>query len=235
MIRAVVCCLLAVSLAGAEEGFEPLFDGQSLDGWTQRGGKARYTVAPDAPGGPQIVGTSTRGTPNTFLCTKVDYADFILEFEVKVDPLLNSGVQFRSLCFDEPTTVPVIQADGSTKDQKFPAGRVHGYQAEIDPSARAWSAGIYDEGRRGWIYSLDDDAHADARAAFDRLGWNHYRIEAVGPSIKTYINGVKAADFEDKQTAEGFIALQVHNIATREQEGTQVRWRNIRIKVVDTE
>ncbi|MEQ8849295.1 DUF1080 domain-containing protein [Botrimarina sp.] len=235
MFRTLCVLLTFASPSFASDDFRPLFDGESLDGWTQRGGEAHYTVAPEAPGGAQIVGTSVANTPNSFLCTDRDYADFVLEFEVKVDPTLNSGVQFRSECYDKPTTKEVKGSNGEVSERKFPAGRVHGYQAEIDPSDRSWSAGVYDEGRRGWLFTLDGDEHADARAAFDRRGWNHYRIEAVGPQITTHINGVKAADFTDSQTAEGFIALQVHSIGSKSQEGAQVRWRNIRIKEVQAE
>lgn len=231
MLRVLMLLLVLAAtplFADHHAEFKPLFDGETLDGWVQRGGEAVYTVAPGAVGGAQVVGTSVQGTPNSFLCTDRDYADFILEFEVKVHPLLNSGVQFRSLCNDEDQDLEL--PDGSTK--KVNAGRVHGYQCEIDPSDRAWSAGVYDEARRGWIFNLEGDEHADARAAFDRDGWNHYRIEAIGDTIKTFINGVPAADFKDEMTSTGFIALQVHNIATKAQAGKQIRWRNIRIKEV---
>lgn len=214
---------------GHSDGFKPLFDGETLDGWKQRGGEAVYTVAPGAVGGAQIVGTSVPNTGNSFLCTARNYGDFILELEVKVDPILNSGIQFRSLQFDEKKEYTA--ADGKTVSVN--AGRVHGYQAEVDPSDRAWSAGIYDEGRRGWIFNLEDDKHAAARAAFDRYGWNKYRIEAIGNKIKTFVNGVPAADFEDDMTAEGFIALQVHGVGQKEQVGKQIRWRHIRIKEVN--
>src|SRR5262245_26967706 len=128
-----------------EGGWVSLFDGKSLDGWVQRGGKAKYR-AEDG----QIIGTSVPNTSNSFLCTKRDYADFALELEFKVDPGLNSGVQVRSQCFDEPRA---LELDGKTI--KVPAGRVHGYQVEIDPTARAWTGGIYDEGRRGWLVNLE--------------------------------------------------------------------------------
>ncbi|MEO0530206.1 MAG: DUF1080 domain-containing protein [Planctomycetota bacterium] len=235
MIRSLfaVACFAAFSVAAlAEDDFTPLFDGKSLDGWVQRGGEATYAVEPDAEGGPQIVGTSVADTPNSFLCTERDYADFVLEFEVKVDPSLNSGVQFRSLCYDEPTTVTSTNAAGKTSERSFAAGRVHGYQAEIDPSDRGWSGGVYDEGRRGWLYKLEGDQHADARAAFKVDGWNRYRIEAVGDHISTSINGVPVAHFHDDMTASGFIALQVHSIGSPSQAGKQIRWRDIKIREV---
>jgi hypothetical protein len=200
--------------------WRPLFDGTSLDGWTQKGGDARYR-AEDG----QIVGTSVPNTSNSFLCTTEDFGDFILELEFKVHPKLNSGVQIRSQCFDEPKV-----AERNGKKHNIPAGRVHGYQVEIDPLARAWSGGIYDEGRRGWLDDLSDNE--SARKAFKPEDWNHFRIECRGDSIKTFLNGVKAADLKDDMTPAGFVALQVHGVGA-ETEPREVRWRKIRIKELD--
>ncbi|NRB65459.1 MAG: DUF1080 domain-containing protein, partial [Saprospiraceae bacterium] len=110
-----------------DDGWINLFNGKNLDGWVKRNGKANYKVEDNA-----IVGITKRKTPNTFLCTEQSYDDFILEFDVWGDAPINSGVQFRSNSFAD-----------------YQKGRVHGYQAEIDPSLRAYSGGIYDEGRRG--------------------------------------------------------------------------------------
>ncbi len=184
--------------------WQPLFDGKTLDGWVQRGGKAKYAIDGD-----EIVGTTVKGTPNSFLCTETNYSDFILELEYKVHPKLNSGIQIRSESYPD-----------------YQNGRVHGYQVEIDPEPRAWSGGIYDEGRRGWLFDLKNNE--PARKAFKQGEWNHYRIQALGPSIKTWINGVPAADLQDDMTASGFIALQVH--ATELDEPMEIRWRKIRIQ-----
>jgi len=199
--------------AASKDGFVPLFNGKNLDNWVQRGGKAEYKIADD-----KIVGVSKLSTPNSFLCTPRDYSDFILELDFKVDDGLNSGIQIRS--------------NEKPKDDKD-AGRVHGYQVEIDPSDRSWSGGIYDEARRGWLNDLDGETNKPAREAFKHNAWNHYRIEAVGDSIKTWINGVPAADLKDDMTAQGFIALQVHGIGNNKAlEGKKVRWRNILIKEI---
>src|SRR4051812_11219664 len=131
--------LLAQAFQGGDEpkgDWVALFNGKSLDGWVQRGGKAKYRVENG-----EIVGTSVPNTANSFLCTKRDYADFVLELEFKVHPKLNSGVQIRSHSFDEAKTI-----DANGKKIKIPAGRVHGYQVEIDPSPRAYTGGVYDEG-----------------------------------------------------------------------------------------
>ena len=207
MQKLLIALLAFPFLASAAEPgpWVDLFNGKNLDGWTQRGGVATYEVIDGA-----IVGTTVPKTPNSFLCTEKEFGNFILEVEYKVDPTLNCGIQFRSL---------------STPDYKD--GRVHGFQAEIDPSDRGWSAGIYDEGRNGWL-----DDHTDnpaARYAFKQNDWNHYRIEAIGNRLVTFINGVRAADLTDETTAKGFIALQVHGIGNRE-EKLQVLYRNIRIQ-----
>jgi hypothetical protein len=225
MKRSVLPLVAAFALVGlsparsedtVEEGWVDLFNGKDLKGWVQRGGKAKYR-AEDG----QIIGTSVPKTGNSFLCTKRDYKDFILELDFKVHKDLNSGVQIRSECFDEQRTV-----EANDKKIKIPAGRVHGYQVEIDPSKRAWTGGIYDEGRRGWLKDLKDNEKA--RKAFKADEWNHFRIECKGASIKTWLNGVPAAELEDAMTPSGFIGLQVHG--TKHEEPLEVRFRKLRLK-----
>lgn len=112
LLFVLVAGIASVSSAAEKEEFRPLFDGKSLDGWVQRGGKAKYEVKNG-----EIVGTSVIGTPNSFLCTDRDYADFILEVEFKVHPEMNSGIQIRSQCFDEDK---VVKHNG--KEIKITAG-----------------------------------------------------------------------------------------------------------------
>lgn len=203
---AVYFCLIFPT-CGQNEGegqWTDLFNGKDFNGWTQLGGDAIFRIEKS-----EIVGTSKTDTPSSFLVTKKHYDDFILEFELKIDTAMNSGIQFRS------NSIP-----------EFEEGRVHGYQLEIDPSPRAWSGGIYEEGKRGWLYDLSKKENA--RNAFKNGKWNHYRIKATGSSIQTWINGVPAADLEDDMTATGFIGLQVHS--TKEKRPMEVRWRNIKIQ-----
>lgn len=206
--------LLSLVLLGfikPKEKWKSLFNGKDLKGWTQKGGKALYEVKDKA-----IIGTAVVGTPNSFLCTEKDYGNFILELEVKVDTLMNSGIQIRSHSKPE-----------------YKNGVVHGYQIEIDPSARAWSGGFYEEQGRGWLQDLKNDPAA--QKAFNKYGWNKYRIEAIGSSFKTFVNGVPCTDYSDSLTAAGFIGLQVHSISKKEEldrqaiAPLQVMWRNIRI------
>jgi hypothetical protein len=213
-----VCALSCAVVAYAEpEKFVPLFNGMDLTGWEQHSGKAEYRVEEGA-----IVGKTVANTGNSFLCTKEAYGDFILEFEFKVASGMNSGVQFRSEFFNADTE---LNLDG--KPKKIPADRVFGYQYEIDPSARSYTGGVYDEARRGWLFDLKENEAA--RKAFKQGDWNLARIECRGEHIQTFINGVKAADLKDSMTSKGIIGLQVHGIGKKE-PGEEVRWRHIRIQ-----
>lgn len=195
--------LLLAPEASGEESFTSLFDGQSTAGWVQRGGKAVYAVEDGA-----LVGRTVVGEKNSFLCPPMDYADFVLEFEVLLDPRLNSGVQIRS---------------ASRPD--FRNGVVHGYQVEIDASERGFSGGIYEEQRRGWLTSTDDAPAA--RKAFRAGEWNHYRVEANGDRLRTWVNGVAIADITDGVARSGFIGFQVHE---SKEAGLAVKWRKIRVR-----
>lgn len=230
--------LAALSTTNAQEA-KPLFDGKTLKGWVQHGGKAAYTIENG-----EIVGTSVVNTPNSFLCTEKPYRDFVLEVDFKVDPALNSGVQIRSNVYEKPTTFEgapasaakakqAAKAKASVTANTIPAGRVHGYQVEIDPSDRAWTGGIYDEGRRGWLNTLEKNEQA--RKAFKQNEWNHFKVECQGDHIRTWLNGVAAADLKDGMTREGFISLQVHSVGNKpENAGKQVRWKNIMIQELPT-
>ncbi|MEE9431878.1 MAG: DUF1080 domain-containing protein [Melioribacteraceae bacterium] len=207
MIKKTVVLLLVgltFALAGNKLNmkWEYLFNGKNLDGWEIRGGEAKYIIEDD-----MIVGISKTNTPNTFLCTKKKYSNFIFEVEFLVDDRMNSGIQIRSNSFES-----------------YKNGRVHGYQVEIDPSKRSWTAGIYDESRRGWLYDLRNNSAA--RNAFKHNKWNKLHIEAVGNSIRTWLNGVPATNLIDSETSSGFIGLQVHGMKTA---GVKVKWKNIRI------
>lgn len=220
--------MLALVAAAPAQKAVDLLPSKEFAGWVKRGGNANYAIE-----GKEIVGSCVMNTPNTFLCTEKTYGDFILEYDFKVDPRLNSGVQIRSECFDTKTQV---EWQGKTID--IPAGRVHGYQIEIDPDPkqdRWWTAGVYDEGRRGWLYpgalGGENKAFTDAgRKLFRQGDWNHVRVEAIGDTIKTWLNGQPCASVKDSMTLRGFIALQVHTIGNdSSKEGAQVRWRNLKL------
>lgn len=213
MIRKVLPILIVLAVAAGayryfvpggetgfalEEGYEWLYDGKSLDGWRVIGGEATFAAE-----GPDIVGRFGPGE-NTFLRTEQTYGDFSLKLQMRWDEPGNSGVLFRA-----------AQRNGD--------GRAYGYQYELDASERAWSGGIYDEARRGWLASLEENQAA--REAIKLDDWNEVEIEARGALLKTWINGVPAAEMVDGLDAEGFIALQVHS-----GNSGVMRWRNIRLR-----
>ncbi len=203
LLAAVIMVAAGCSTA---QDWEPLVKGDTLEGWTQRGGNATYEVKDGV-----IIGrTAPAQKENAFLCTDKTWSDFELELEFKVDEGLNSGVQVRS------------NSDPAYKD-----GRVHGYQVEIDPSPRSYTGGIYDEGRRG-VFLQDLKDNEEARKAFKQGEWNKMYVSCRGDNIKTSINGVDAASVHDSMTTSGFIALQVHGVTST--TPLEVRWRNIRIK-----
>jgi 3-keto-disaccharide hydrolase len=209
-VSATALLALAPKTPGAELEWQSLHPDRSLKGWSVRGGKAPFTVA-----GQEIVGRSVLGSPNSFLITDATYSDFILEYDAKVDPRLNSGVMVRA-----------------EHRPDYRGGVVFGYQVEIDSSARAWSGGIYDEQRREWLNTLA--RNAQARAAFKVGEWNHFRVEALGNRIRTFVNGVAAANLIDDMTPRGFIGLQVHSVDEGPKlAGLEARFRNIRIVTQD--
>ncbi len=205
MKRLLVVSLLLLSNCAFSQQWVSLFNGKNINGWKQLGGQAIYKVEDGC-----IVGYTVKGTPNSFLVTEKEYGDFVLEFDVYLEEEMNSGVQFRSL---------------SKPDYKD--GRVHGYQFEIDPSARAWTGGIYDEARRDWL--TFPELNAEAKAAFKIGKWNKMRIEAVGNQMRTFVNSTPVSYLIDDMTDKGFIALQVHSIYGNMKEGMKIKWKNIKI------
>jgi hypothetical protein len=201
----------ALSPASAQQApWQDVTPARGLAGWKATGGSARFDVVQG-----ELIGRAAPGKTNSWLVSDASYGDFILEFEAKTDPALNSGVMIR----------------GQSRPD-YRNGVVFGYQAEIDPSKRAWSGGIYDEQRRQWLYTLGrNDA---ARQAFRSGEWNRYRVEAIGNRIRTWVNGVPAADLVDESDARGFIAFQVHAIPDAEaRRAPEVRFRGIHIISVD--
>ena len=202
--------LLLSSLCYSQNGWTDLFDGKTLNGWKKLAGTADYKVENG-----MIVGSTVVNSPNTFLCTEKEYGDFILELEVKLDDTTsNSGVQLRSHFNDTANSGK---------------GRVYGYQCEFDPSVRRWSGGLYDEGRRDWLYPMS--LHADAQNAFKVGQFNKVHVECIGHEIKTWINDVPCAYVVDTFDSNGFVGLQVHSIGDNAKlAGEKIYFKNIRIQ-----
>lgn len=206
---AVILLFSAAPVISSAQSTPSLFDGKTLNGWKRLAGTADYAVEDGA-----IVGTTVLNSGNTFLVTEKEYGDFILEMDTKIEsPLSNSGVQVRS------------HYDANGNNGK---GKVYGRQFEIDPSDRKWSGGVYDEGRRDWLYPLD--LNAKAKDAFKVGEYNHIRIECIGNEMRTWINGVAVADVVDTVDSKGFIGLQVHAVTKPEQAGKKVYFKNMRIQ-----
>lgn len=219
-MKSLLALLFACSLATAEEGFTPLFNGKDLTGWKVVNGNGLFKVDGDS-----IVGAGENVKSNTFLRTEKTYKNFDFKFEMKFDDLSgNSGMMFRGL-----------QKEGND-------GRVHGYQCEHDNGkARAWTAGLYDEARRGWLFPQKGDKKgapeiAAKAKAFTEQGqkimkwddWNQIRIRCEGNHIQIWLNGEVRVDYKDEGkefTPEGFFALQVHS-----GKSCKVRWRNLMVK-----
>ncbi|WDE95532.1 DUF1080 domain-containing protein [Lentisphaera profundi] len=173
---------------------------------------------------------------NFFFATKKRYTDFILEYEVKmpdVEEYSNSGVIFR----------------GQVKEGKSKS--IIGYQAEVDPSERAWSGGLYDQGRRGWLYPLhakrsdrDEDFKESKepvwseakKKVYKHLEWNKYRVECRGPEIKIFLNGSLMTHVIDTKSSEGHIAIQHHGSKKFAKTGKTdniIKFRNITIQELE--
>ena len=198
-----------------ERGFTPLFNGRNLDGWRN----------PYDYGTARVVNSEILLTADKkfFLVTEKKFANFILFAEINLpEGQANSGIMFR--CHVEPN-------------------KVYGYQAECDGSDRCWSAGLYDEGRRGWVWpskkgrskvekflEYEEESQAffakpEIKNALKRTDWNRYKIVCQDNKITIELNGVKVTDLEDDTDAEGFIGIQHHG-----EKGQTYRFRNIYIK-----
>ena len=204
--------LFSASNFAADKKYKAIFDGKTLEGWTQRNGTATYRVEKKS-----VVGKTNEGSPNSFLCSDKEYGNFDLIFEVKVDDKLNSGVQIRS------------QTKGG------PKGRVNGPQVEIEASGKngAEAGYIYGEAAGGWMTPADK---LKPHKHFKDGKWNKYRVVADGSNIKVWINGALVSDLNHeekyKSHPKGFIGLQVHSIG-RGSGPYEVRWRKIKIKELD--
>src|SRR5690606_288757 len=125
----------ADEIVAVEGEWRPLFDGASLAGWTNPYDWGEASVVDGE--------IHLTGDRKFFLVTDEVFDNFVFEGEVLMpDTMSNAGFMFRANV--EPN-------------------RVFGYQAEVDPKARRWSGGLYDEGRRAWLVPAANDTAA-ARA-----------------------------------------------------------------------
>lgn len=183
-------CVASVNIgcagrASLEDGWRPLFDGETLAGWE---GSSEYFRVED---GAIVGGSDTAPTPrNEFLCTEQEFGDFELELGFFVDEGVNSGVQIRSQ-----------RIAGSHE--------TIGYQADLGEGY--WGA-IYDESRRNRVLVAPPEGLIER--VLDRDGWNRYRIVARGPRIQLFINTQQTVDYTEPEAdipQRGRICLQIHS------------------------
>lgn len=189
------------------EGFDDLFNGKNLTGWSAKGGKSKFEVKDGV-----IVGTVVPDTPSTYLCTeRVDFSDFIFTCELKWEVNLNSGVMFRA----------AARKKGTTEEVFGPQAEMEGISGD-----RKWSGGVYGQSCGGYFYPLWLKEHEAARAALKPDDWNRVTILAKGNVVKTWVNGIPAAHWlGDGTHSKGFFGLQVH----KAKKG-KVLFRDIRVK-----
>ena len=206
-----------------------IFNGSNLNGWLNYGG-GKFYVENNC-----IVAEAITGLPNTFLHTEKKFQNFELQFDVKLDTVLNSGVQIRSNIY--PKDTETVRWGGrfdqeGKKDLKNiirKAGTFWGYQIEIDPTSRAWSGAIYEEAGRGFLHT--PGINQKVKSAFKPLEWNHYKIRVKGNRIQSWVNGVIIGDVYDDLTVNGHIALQLHSIGKDKiKANKKIRWKNLSLK-----
>ena len=210
LLTALFCLGLPACLAEEtkDDGFKPLFDGKTLEGWKN---PYKHGEAKMVDGEIHLIANN-----KFFLVTEKTYGDFVFEGEVLLpEGKANSGFMFRAHA--EP-------------------GKVYGYQSEVDGDPnRAWSGGLYDEGRRAWFISpikgnkeSEEAFRKRAGDTFRRNDWNTYRITCKGNRITIEVNGVVTTDVEDDKDASGVIGIQHHG-----EKGQTYKFRNLRIKELD--
>jgi hypothetical protein len=231
MNKLIYLLIFITTIVSAQNQDSEIFNGSNLDGWVNYGG-GKFFVEDQC-----IVAEAINGIPNTFLHTEKKYQNFELEFDVKLDTVLNSGVQIRSNIYQKDTQT--IRWGGRFDEngdkmiirKKRSAGRFWGYQIEIDPTSRAWSGAIYEEAGRGFLHT--PGINQEVKSALKPLEWNHFRVRVKDHHIQSWVNGVMVGDVYDDLTDNGYIALQLHGIGKNKLKANKkIRWKNLSLKVL---
>jgi hypothetical protein len=229
MNKLIYLLIFITTIVSAQNQDSEIFNGSNLDGWVNYGG-GKFYVEDQC-----IVAEAINGIPNTFLHTEKKYQNFELEFDVKLDTVLNSGVQIRSNIYQKDTQT--IRWGGRFDEngdkmiirKKRSAGRFWGYQIEIDPTSRAWSGAIYEEAGRGFLHT--PGINQEVKSALKPLEWNHFRVRVKDHHIQSWVNGVMVGDVYDDLTDNGYIALQLHGIGKNKLKANKkIRWKNLSLK-----
>lgn len=219
MALGLTCVVNAADDQG-NQGFAPLFDGETLNGFINDKGEAVKEGAWVADGG--VLHMKGGGAKGGNLLTDREYGDFILDWEWKLDRKGNNGIKYRVNRFEKGGWLgleyQLIDDNGHPDSKK----------------ADRQTASIYS------LYAPVDDK------PLKPIGeWNHSRIVAKGSKVEHWLNGVKVAeadisteDFRDRVAAskwkniEGFGLMRRGKIMITD-HSDPVWFRNIRIKVLD--
>jgi hypothetical protein len=195
---------LATSVASsfAADGYVPLFDGKTLDGWEPLpGGKWQVTNG-------MIVGSQDdTEMRHGMLLSEKQYGDFVVRMKYK-SLEGNSGFYFRAQKVDHAVSVK-------------------GFQAEIDATGGD-VGGLYETLGRAWVVQPRPE---DVNRYYKPNEWNEMSVTAVGGNVTVTVNGAKTAELKDDPGArQGYFGLQLHggqkmnvmfkDIAIKELSGT---------------
>lgn len=153
-----------------------------------------------------IVGSAPKGLRfNTFLCSKKQYGDFELTFQVKMTKGANSGVQIRSKVENTKT----YQCAGP----------------QCDMGQQYWGS-LYGEHFGGMMKAADP---ALVKKVVKEGDWNDYSIRAVGKRITIKLNGHTTVDDDfPKAPDTGVIAFQLHSGGPMEVIFKNIRFAEIK-------
>lgn len=207
--------------AAKPEGWQPLFNGANLDGWTNvNTSPTTWTVGKDEAGTPVIV---CSGTPTGVLRTDRQYRNFVFEMEYSHrKPGGNAGlfvwsdaICARGVPFTRSIEVQVM--DGV--ESRLPDGRLR-YTSQGDIFSIHGASMVPDRAHpEGWERCLPSEDRVKGAPA-----WNHYRVIGVDGTIKLEVNGKEVSGGKDIKPRQGYICL--------ESEGSPVWFRNLRIKML---
>jgi len=194
----LMICTAALQAADKTE-WTPLFDGKSTKGWEPRAQVESFKAVGDE--------LHLVSKVNVWVVSDLQMGDFIVELEVKIpqeNAGFNSGLGFR-----------LVGEKGKPK----------GYQCEID---RSKPGGVYGIGMGGWLYpkgkEQTDTYNKNTKGLFKPKEWNHFKVEAKGPHIRTWLNGKLIAELDAKQSLKGRFGIQHHG------KGGTVKFRKLRVR-----
>ena len=207
-LAALLFLLLPVGLCAEDEGFVPLFDGQTLDGWVNVNCQpATWTVRDGM--------IHCDGQPTGALRTPRQYENFILELEWRhLKPAGNAGI----FIWASPQAAPGVPFLRSIEVQVLD----HGYGNTGDYTTHGDVFAIHGDSMKPFPPSKGMRSFPTERRSRPAPEWNHYRITCQDGTIRLAVNGKEVSGGSECGWRKGYIGL--------ESEGSPVDWRNLRIK-----